>query len=186
MRPFGKHRAALLAAVSVVAASAAVTPANASSFDDAAYPAIVSVEAPQAATHVDDQTAVQKPSGATGWALFAAGAGLLAGIVKLVGARKIATAVVDGSVRTAKAAKTAATSAVRVVGRAASSPLRFLTLIGGLLLFAIAGIGFYDLEWIVGLITGAALAGAGLYAMWKMRLILRPARAKAVQAKHGE
>lgn len=182
MMKFGKMKAGLLAAASVMAASAALSPAGASDLDPAAAPATIAVEAPviaNGADHADQEKAPQNaPLGAKKWALLAAAAGALAGLVKLIGARKVADAVAEGAVKTARAAATSASGAARAVGRAVSSPLRFLALLFGLALFALAGVGLYDVEWLGGLLSGAALAGASLWGMWKTRLGFRPVRVK--------
>lgn len=174
MLKLGKGKAALLAAVSVIAASAALSPAGASDFDPAARPATIAVEAPIA--HAADHADEQKPVSPKKWALLAVAAGALAGLVKLVGARRVAKIVTEGAVRTARVAAAGASVAVKAVGKAVSSPLRFLAVLFGLALFALTGAGLYDVEWIAGLISGAVLAGAGFYGLWKTRRVLRPAK----------
>jgi len=169
----------MLAAASVLAAAAALTPAGARDFDPAAHPATYAVETQSiahAADHADEQAA---PGAAKKWALLAAAAGVLAALVKLIGARRVAEVVSEGAVRTARAAATGAVVAVRAVGRAAASPLRTPAIIFGLGLFALAGVGLYDVEWIGGLVAGAALTGVLAWSLWKMRLALRPLRVKA-------
>ncbi len=174
-----KMKTGLLAAASVMAATAALSPAGASDLDPAVTVPTVAVEVPviaHAADHTDQEKA---PLNAKKWALLAAAAASLAGLVKLIGARKVAEAVTDGAIKTARVAASTASGAARVVGRAVSSPLRFLAMLLGLALFALAGIGLYDVEWIGGLLSGAALAGATLFGMWKTRLALKPVRVKA-------
>ncbi len=176
----GKGKAAMMAAVSVIAASAALSPAGASDFDAAASPATVAVEAPvaHAADHVDQAAQDQKTSPKK-WALLAAAAASLAGLVRLIGARRVGEIVTESAVRTARAAATGASVAVKAVGRAVASPFRFLAVLFGLALFALTGAGLYDVEWIAGLLSGAALAGAGLFGLWKTKRALRPVRVKA-------
>ncbi len=183
MIKFGKGKAALLAAVSVLAASAALSPAGASDMDPAAYPAIVTLETAPAIAHAADHASDEKPISASKWTLLAIAAGALAGLVKLIGARRIADAVTETAVKSARVAASAATGAVRVVGRTLSSPLRFLALMFGLALFALTGIGLFDAEWIAGLVSGAALTGAGLFGLWKTRRALAPAKARKPPAQ---
>ena len=179
MLKIGKGKAAMLAAASVLAASAALSPAGAADFDAAAQPATIAVEAPlaHAADHADEAAAAQK-IGPKKWALIAAAAAALAGLVKLVGARKVADMVAESAVKTARAAASGASAAVKTVGRAVASPFRFLALLFGLALFALTGAGLYDVEWIGGLLSGAALAGAAFFGLWKTRRALVPARVK--------
>ena len=177
MLKIGKGKAAMMAAVSVIAASAALSPAGASDFDPVVSPATIAVEAPVA--HAVDHADEQKPIGAKKWTLLAVAAAALAGIVKLVGARRVAEIVTEGAVRTARVAATGASVSAKAVGRAVSSPLRFLAVLFGLGLFALTGIGLFDVEWIAGLISGAALSGAGLYGLWKTRRALKPVKVKA-------
>lgn len=178
MKRFGKSKAAMLAAVSVIAATAALSPAGASDMDMAGYPSIVTVESPQTLAHAADHAADEKPASVKKWALITAAAGALAGLVRLIGARRVAEIVTESAVKTARAAAGAASGAARAVGRAVSSPLRYLAVLFGLALFALTGAGLYDVEWIGGLVSGAALVAAGLYGMWKTRRALAPARVK--------
>jgi len=173
-----KTRAALLAAASVLAASAALTPASASVFDPVAYPATVEIAAPVHTSHAAVDAGENAHNSARKWALVAAAAGALAGLVKLIGARRVAEIVTDGAVRTARAAATGVAVAARAVGRAAASPLRVLALFFGLSLFALTGVGLYDIEWIGGLVSGAALMALVAWSMWKTRMALRPIKAQ--------
>ena len=175
----GKGKAALMAAASLLAATAVFSPATASDFDLVAHPAIVSVEATAPITHAGDHVSENKPISAKKWALLAIAAGALAGLVKLIGLRRVAEAVAEGAAQTARVALSAASGAARVAGRTFASPLRFLAVLLGLALFALTGIGLFDIEWIGGLVSGAALTGAGLYGVWKTRKALIPAKTKA-------
>ena len=181
MKRFGKSEAALLDAASMIAASAALSPAGATDMDPAAYPAIVAVETPQSLAHAGDHAGDEKPMGAKKWALIAAAVGALAGLVRLIGARRVAEIVTESAVKTARVAAGAAAGTVRVVGRTLSSPLRYLAVLFGLALFALTGVGLYDVEWIAGLVSGAAVTAAGLYGMWKTRRALVPARVRKPQ-----
>ncbi|WP_375208204.1 hypothetical protein [Hyphococcus sp.] len=182
MTNFKKMKAGLLAAASVTAAAAALSPAGASDIDPVATPATIAVEAPVITHAVDHADQDKAPMSAKKWALLAAAAGSLAWLVKLIGARNVADAVTTGAIKTARAAASTASGAARAVGRTVSSPLRFLAALLGLALFALAGIGLYDVEWIGGLISGAALAGATLFGMWKSRLAFRPVKVKTKPA----
>ncbi|MCK5748444.1 MAG: hypothetical protein KAH44_19660, partial [Oricola sp.] len=126
----------MMAAASIIAASAALSPAGASDFDPAARPVIEAVGAPvaHAADHADEAPPAQK-IGAKKWALLAAAAASLAGLLKLIGARKVATVVAESAVKTARAASRGASSAVKTVTRAVGAPFRFLALLLGLALF---------------------------------------------------
>ncbi|WP_300577904.1 hypothetical protein [Phenylobacterium sp.] len=180
----GRTKNALLAALSMSAATAALAPASASDFDAAAHPQIVAVEAPAVLTPDAAQADENKPVNARKWALIAIAAGALAGLVRLVGPRKLAKAVADTTVEGARITAKAASSAVRATGRALSSPLRFLALVFGLGLFALTGAGLYDVEWILGLLSGAALAGAAFYGALKTRRVLSPI--KAARRRSGQ
>ncbi|MEO1136248.1 MAG: hypothetical protein AAFW68_06505, partial [Pseudomonadota bacterium] len=144
----------------------------------AAYPAVSAVEAAPAVAHAVDEAAGEKAMTARKWALLAAAAGALAGLVKLIGARRVADAISEGAVKTARAAGGAANVAARAVGRTVSSPLRFLAVLFGLALFALTGAGLYDVEWILGLVSGAALAGVSLFGVLKTRKLFRPVPVK--------
>lgn len=168
-----KSRIALMAAGSLIAASAAVAPAGAADFDMAAHPATIEAPLVHAADHADREAGPAVPR----WALLAAAAGALAGLVKLIGARKIVRAAGKGAAITVEAAGKAA----RAVGRSFASPLRFAALMAGLSLFALTGVGLYDVEWIGGLVAGAALTGMAAYGAMKTRkaLSLKPVRVKS-------
>ncbi len=176
----------MLAAASALAASAALAPANAAAFDTAAHPAVVEIQAvsPDLAAigHQEDKTPIAPKK----WALMAAAAGALAALVKLIGATRVAEAVTKGAVRAAKVTGKAASGTVKAVRRTISSPLRFLAVLFGLALFALTGIGLFDVEWIGGLISGAALAGAGLYGVFKTRRDSQPIEVRASRNMENE
>lgn len=143
-------RAALLAAVSFAAVSASAAP------PPAADPAPME-HAAVAATH-DDAESRAADTAVRGWLAGGAVAAALAGLIRLFGWSRIAAAL--GKAGSAVAAAPAA--AVRYAGEAIKSPLRSLLIIGGLSLFVLTGVGFYDVEWIAGVATGAALVVAGV------------------------
>lgn len=186
MKSVRKTRNALLAAASALAASAALAPAGASDFDAAAQPATVEIAAMEAGPAVPDESGEKTAIGAKKWALIVAAAGALAALVKLIGAKRVAEAVSEGAVRAARATASTASGAARVVGRTISSPLRFLAVLFGLALFALTGVGLYDIEWIGGLVSGAALAGAGLYGFMKIRRIFEPIKARVSRFKTNQ
>ena len=142
-------KAALLAAASFAAV-------NASAATPGVEPAPIE-HAVVAATHEETESRAADTA-VRGWLAGGAVAAALAGLVRLFGWTRIAAAL--GKAGSAVAAAPAA--AVRYAGEAIKSPLRSLLLIGGLSLFALTGVGFYDVEWVAGVATGAALVLAGL------------------------
>ncbi len=143
-------KAALLAAASLAAVSASAAPMPAA--DPAPMEHAVVIAAHDEAESRAADTAVR------GWLAGGAVAAALAGLIRLFGWSRIAAAL--GKVGNAVAAAPAA--AVRYAGEAIKSPLRALLIIGGLSLFALTGVGLYDVEWLAGLATGATLVLAGL------------------------
>lgn len=183
-----RRKAGLLAAVSMIAAASATgavaQPAN---VDHAGHPMIVEAQATQLLAHGGDH-ADEVSAASTGkkYALFAIAAGAIAGLVRLIGARRVADAVVSGTVKTAKVAGKAAIAAAGAVGRAAKKPLRLILVLFGLGVFALTGVGVYGLEWSAGLISGAGLALAATYGAWKTRLALRPARVNPARSENTD
>ncbi len=178
MKDARKIKVGMLAATSLMTAAAALAPAHASDLDPAAFPA--TVEAPVVSHAVEQTAAVSHDSKpAQRAALIAVALGALGWLVKLLGPKKVLRAVENTAQATVKASATAAKS----VARAAKSPLRFLAWTAGIVLFALTGVGLYDIEWIGGLIAGAALAGTAAFSTAKLRgaLKLAPGRAKASQ-----
>jgi len=173
-----KTKLAMLAATSLIAASGALAPVHAGEFDPAAFPQ--TVEAPvildvaHAADHADQKASpLAKRLG-----LIAVAGAALAGLFRVLGAKRVMRAVKSSANTAAKAAASAATATASAAGRAFRSPLRYIAWVAGLALFALTGVGLYDIEWIGGLIAGAALAGLTAMGMWKTRMALRPVRAK--------
>ncbi len=168
-----KAKAAMLAAGSLLASVAALAPAHAGDFDAAAYPAVVEASITAAAVDHGDSQAMS-PARRIAW--IAAAAAVLAGLIKLIGAKKI----VRAARQTATKAAEVTSGAVKAAARAVASPLRFGALIAGLALFALTGVGLYDIEWIGGLIAGAAIAGVSAYGLMKARMSLKkkPARVR--------
>lgn len=141
---------AMLAAASFVALGAAA-PASAG-----APMAPVAIE--RAAADRADTEALAADRAVNRWLLGGAAAAALAGLVRLFGWTRIAAAL-----RKAGAMAVAApAAAARYVGDAVKSPLRSLMVIGGLSIFALTGVGLYDVEWAAGLATGVVLTLAGV------------------------
>ncbi len=145
-------KTAMLAAASFAAIGAAAAPALAG----APVEPIAIGQAP-AADHTDQERGgADKAVGR--WLAGGAVAAALAGLVRLFGWSRLSAAL-----KKAGAAVLAAPgAAARYVGDAVKSPLRFAVIVGALSLFALAGFGFYDVDWAAGLVTGGALAIAGV------------------------
>lgn len=155
-------KAALLAAASLAAVSASAAP----------LPAVDSAPLEHAvvATTHDEAESRAADAAIRGWLAAGAVAAALAGLIRLFGWSRIAAAL--GKAGSALAAAPAA--AVRYAGEAIKSPLRALLIIGGLSLFALTGVGFYDVEWVAGVATGAALVFAGFVGVRRFgRLFVR-------------
>jgi len=185
----GKAKMAMMAAGSILVAAAAAGSALASDFardyDGTAYPAVVDVQAPQVA-HAADHADQNSQPAAKRWALVAVAAGALAGMVKLIGAGKVLRVVAKTVNRVAKTSISAAAGTARAVGRAVASPLRYLGILIGLALFALTGVGFYDIEWIGGLAAGLALTGVAAFGWSRMRALdLKPVPVR-VRREHGK
>ncbi|WP_411820933.1 hypothetical protein ABFZ85_07230 [Hyphococcus formosus] len=187
MKRIFASKSALLGAASMIAATAAIMPAHADDYGPVPPSAVIIDEAPASTVSATEpETVAAKPVGAKKWALIVAAAGALAGLVKLMGARKVADAIAVGTVATARVAAKAATNTARAVGKTVSSPLRFLAILFGLALFALTGIGIFDVEWIGGLLSGAALTAAGVFGVLKTRRIFQPVRVKAKNRTNPE
>ena len=157
-----KKRAALLAASSVLAASASFG-AMASDHGPAAPAPATFVEALLAPAEAAAPSGSEEPSAPAGkWALAVLAAGALAWLIKLVGVRKAVA-------RAAHAAATATGAAVKAAGRVVVAPLRWAAGLFGLGLFILTGVGLYDIEWIAGLAVGAGLALAGAAGLGGLR-----------------
>lgn len=169
-----KVKIAMLAATSLITAAGALAPVHAGQLDTAAFP--VTVEAPvvshaaeQAQHHDLEQSALGKRA-----ALIAVALGAIGWLVKLLGPRKVLRVVERTAEATVKASGAAAKSLVRV----ARSPLRALAWIAGIVLFALTGVGLYDIEWIGGLVAGAALVGTAAFGSLKVKSAFQPALAR--------
>jgi len=146
----GPLKLTLLAAASLVAVNASAAP-----------PAVTAVSAPieHAADVNQDQAEARAPAVAVkNWLAAGAVAAALAGLIRLFGWSRIAAALAKAG----KAAAAAPAIAARHVGQAVKRPVRSLLVVLGLSLFALAGVGIYDVEWLAGMIAGGALVAAGL------------------------
>lgn len=173
-----KVKMSVMAASALVAAAGSLAPASASDFDAAAYPA--TVEAPviaDAADHADKYAAGISSETAQRFAFLAVVASVLAGLIRVVGLKRIIRGVRWNAARAAKISATAAGSAARAVGRAVRSPLRYFGMLAGLAFIAFTGVGLYEFEWIAGLAVGAAAMGVVAYGILRIRMQPRPARA---------
>lgn len=173
MKTSSRLKTALLAAVSLTAASAAVAHAAAPPFEPAAIEHAV-----QAADYDADRAGPAVIAKKVGIAAVAAAA--FAGLARLIGFRRIkaaagATAAVAGKAISAGLAATA--SAAKTVAKAVASPFRFALVMTGLALFALAGVGFYDFEWEGGLVVGALFAALVVLGAGRLRKTLTPAPA---------
>lgn len=139
---------ALLAATALAATAPVIAPAAAAPMESAA-PIVHAADEPSPA-------APMKTARTIGIAGLAA-----AFVAGLFGSRRVrallrkAAPVAAGAARAVAAAPVAA---ARAVGRAASSPFRFAMIFGSLGLFALAGVGLYDVEWAGGLAAGILMA----------------------------
>jgi len=141
-------KTALLAAASLAAAGVATAPAaSAAPFGPAPYEVVAPAAQDVAAAHSDDGVVNR-------WIAGGALASALAGLIHLIGWPRIAAALRRAG--STAAATTAA--AARYAASVVRSPFRFVAVMGGLSLFALVGVGFYDVEWIAGLATGVAIA----------------------------
>ena len=176
-----KTKVAMMAATSLLAAAAAMGPALAGDFDQAAYPVVVEAPLTPDIAHAAEHADQNSQPAAKRWALMVIAAGALAGLVRLIGVKKLFRAVSTGAAVAAKATAKAGANAVRAVGRVAGSPLRFAVLMVGLALFALTGVSLLDIEWVGGLITGGVMAAIAAYGVMKTRhaLRLRPVKASA-------
>ncbi len=141
----------LLAAASLAAAGAAAAPLTPSApFEPAPIEHAVAADQHRADARAAD-------IGVNRWLAGGAIAAALAGLIRLFGWARISAALQKAG----KAAMEAPAAAIRYAGDVVRSPLRFLLIVGGLSLFALVGVGFYDVEWIAGVATGAAIVLAG-------------------------
>ncbi|MDZ7628580.1 MAG: hypothetical protein U5J99_09305 [Parvularculaceae bacterium] len=102
------------------------------------------------------------------WLAGGAVAAALAGLIQIFGWSRISASLK----RAGSAAMAAPAAAARYVGNAVKSPFRFALLAGGLSLFALTGVGLYDVEWIGGMAVGATIALVGAFGAAKISKML--------------
>jgi hypothetical protein len=142
-------KTALFAATSLAAVSAHAAPPPAMDPPPMEHAAIAAV---------DDAETRAPEIAVKHWLAGGAVAVALAGLIRLFGWSRIAAALGKAS----QAVVAAPAVAARYAGEAIKSPLRSLLVVGGLSLFALTGVGLYDVEWLAGLATGAVLVLAGV------------------------
>lgn len=161
----------MLAATALIGA-AALSPAAGKAFTAEAAPTEAVVVAPDAETKAADERASPM---ARRLAMIAAGLGALGFLVRIFGPKKVLRAVE----KTAEASVKASVGAAKSVARAARSPLRYLVWIAALILFVMTGVGLYDIEWIGGMMAGAASLATLVFGWGRIGKALQPARARA-------
>ena len=150
MKTSVRLKTALLAAASLTAAATVAHAADGPPTEPVATEHVL-----QLSDHNADKTAT--PGGSVkAWTIAGIAAAALTSLARLIGFRKIAAATHRG----AEAVIDLSARAARVVARAVSSPFRFATLTIGLGVFALAGLGLYDVEWAGGLIAGLLIAAS--------------------------
>ena len=177
---------AMMAATSLLTASAVMAPVNAWAFDPAANPATVEASVMPGLAHAADQADQKVSPLAKRLGLIAVTGGVLAVLIRVIGVKKVLRAIRRSTGVAAKIAAHAAVGTAKVAGRVFRSPIRFMAIMAGLTLFALTGIGFYDVEWVVGLLTGAAMGGMAAYGLWKTRMALQPVRVKSHDVRNME
>lgn len=174
-----KLKGLLLAAASVAAAGAVIGGAAhaasaAGSASTATAPTYLVDERPAATADAAIDAATAPVSGRK-VALWAAAAGVLALLARLIGWRKVAASVAAAGpviARTASAIAKAPMAAARAVAGAVMSPVRFGLLLAAGALFAFTGVWLLDAEWTGGLLVGASLATLALFGVQKSRAAL--------------
>ena len=163
-----------LAAASAVAVATA--PAAAAVIDTAPTQ-IVAAAATDAPATADEPAALVTPKRMI---LGASAMAVLAALIKLTGFRAIQDTISAAAPVVAQAAKTAAkapAAAARAVGKTLKSPMRTAFMALGLAMFALTGVGLYDIEWLGGMAVGVALTWLGWSTSTKVRSAMAPARA---------
>ncbi|MEL7486962.1 MAG: hypothetical protein AAGJ87_07090 [Pseudomonadota bacterium] len=180
-----KKASALKTLLLAAASTAAATTAVAVSDEAAPYETAIVEAAPvlvAEASSAEAPAPIVKPRN---WLIAAFATGALAGLVRLLGGKRTINAVREAAAtaapKVARAARDAAKapiSAVKTAGAAMASPLKWAAAILGLGMLGFVGVGFYNVEWLGGLVVGAALASASAFAAWRARtaLSLRPVK----------
>lgn len=173
---------ALLAASALVGAAGSAAHAA-----ESAPAAPIHMEAAPTVGHAADEIGAREAAPLLKHAgLAAAITGALAALYQLIGGSRVRAFFGKAGPVAAKAARTVAAApvkAARVVGRAAAAPFRFLLALLGLGLFALTGVGLYDVEWLGGLIAGAAVVALFWFAASGMK---RTAARHPAQARNNK
>ncbi len=170
--------AASLAALLAMTAGFGGVAANAAAPGD--EPAIVyemSAEELASLSALADETQASKPSK---WLIGGAMGLILAALVKLIGANRVANMAAAAGPALRKSADVLAAApraAAKAVGSAVASPLRFVFLVGGLAMIGFTGVGIYNLEWAGGLAVGAGLTALTWLGSSKLKNVFRLKRA---------
>ena len=144
----------------------------------------------------DPATSVVVDTGSR-WLAVTALSGLLASAFTLFGANRLlqffasAGNWLGSSTKKAASASWSATKATasaagRVGARVSRKPMRVLFLVGGLTLFALTGIAWFDIEWQAGLLTGAGAASAAAYGFDRTGKFVRNLMAKVPGRRRAE
>ncbi|MCI5048427.1 MAG: hypothetical protein MRY59_13080 [Aquisalinus sp.] len=131
------------------------------------------------------------------WLAATALSGLIASAFALFGANRLLQFLAsagswlgNGTTKAASATWSATKSTTAAMGRAgvkiAQKPMRVLFLVGGLTLFAFTGIAWFDVEWQVGLLTGAGITGAATYGFDKTGKFFKNLKHKASVLRRKE
>lgn len=102
------------------------------------------------------------------WLAAGAIAAAITGLLSLLNWSKMSKALA----KVGQAVISAPAAAVRIAVDLVGKPVRALLIVGGLLMVALAGVGFFDIEWIAGLFIGAALAIAAFVAFLRTKRAL--------------
>ena len=156
-----KLKIAMLAATSLLTTALALAPANAGVLDAAAFPA--TIEAPIVAHSSDQVDRDNTPAKRA--ALIAVALGALGWLVKLLSSKKMLRVVE----KTVQASLKVSADGAKSVLRVTRSPLQAFAWIAGFILFAMVGIGLYDIEWTGGLIVGCSLTGIAAFSTLRAR-----------------
>ncbi|MCI5043104.1 MAG: hypothetical protein MRY72_00280 [Aquisalinus sp.] len=163
-------------------ATALTGTASAENFPQSTSPALETINYTSVAQHqgVDEVITANTVAVDTSsrWLAATALSGLIASAFALFGANRLLQFIASagrwlgqGTTKAASATWSATKSTTAAMGRAgvkiARKPMRVLFLVGGLTLFAFTGIAWFDVEWQVGLLTGAGITGAATYGLDK-------------------
>jgi len=173
MRAHSRFRTALLAAVSLTAATVSAGYAAESARHQ---PAPIVMAADHIASE-EPAASAATPARLVGWAAIAASAAAL--LARLLGRERVA-AIGRAVAPVARAVAAAPAAALRAAARAASAPIRFAVAFAALAAVGFAGLAIYDVEWVGGAIVGGGLVALASVAAFNLRGL---AAAKAARAR---